>query len=176
VTELEEIYASMPTIQCKRKCQAFCGPIIIGRAEFDLMSQYLGYQPQPFRPMALRSENGVSMGQGIMIGDSHTNDILKTLVNVALAHKITHMPKKLLDGLAGECGMCPNLNQHTGLCEVYEVRPLICRAWGMLRSMRCPHGCQPSRLMDDKEFGDLVFRVMKLHENDQRRSVPQGQV
>lgn len=28
-------------------------------------------------------------------------------------------------------------------CGIYEDRPLICRLWGMTKSMRCPHGCVP---------------------------------
>jgi Fe-S-cluster containining protein len=30
-----------------------------------------------------------------------------------------------------------------GTCTVYEVRPLICRLWGMTAGMRCQYGCQP---------------------------------
>lgn len=28
-------------------------------------------------------------------------------------------------------------------CAVYADRPMICRLWGAVRSMRCPHGCVP---------------------------------
>ena len=30
-----------------------------------------------------------------------------------------------------------------GSCSVYDVRPTICRLWGLTASMRCPHGCEP---------------------------------
>lgn len=35
-------------------------------------------------------------------------------------------------------------------CSVYEDRPLICRLWGAVESMPCPHGCEvtPGLLMD----------------------------
>lgn len=28
-------------------------------------------------------------------------------------------------------------------CAVYELRPLICRMWGVMESLRCPYGCIP---------------------------------
>lgn len=28
-------------------------------------------------------------------------------------------------------------------CGVYEVRPLICRLWGIIESLPCPYGCVP---------------------------------
>lgn len=29
-------------------------------------------------------------------------------------------------------------------CAIYEMRPLICRLWGMVEFMKCKHGCVPS--------------------------------
>ena len=34
---LEEMYASLPTIECQRKCQASCGPIAMSGYEFERM-------------------------------------------------------------------------------------------------------------------------------------------
>jgi len=28
-------------------------------------------------------------------------------------------------------------------CAVYEMRPLICRLWGVMESLPCPYGCRP---------------------------------
>jgi len=43
---------------------------------------------------------------------------------------------------------CPALAD--GRCTVYGARPLICRLWGAVESMPCPHGCEvaPGLLMD----------------------------
>lgn len=38
---------------------------------------------------------------------------------------------------------CPFLSD--GRCSVYAVRPMICRLWGLVKVMRCPHGCLPDR-------------------------------
>lgn len=37
---------------------------------------------------------------------------------------------------------CPALTM-LGTCRVYNVRPMICRLWGAIQSMACPHGCRP---------------------------------
>lgn len=38
---------------------------------------------------------------------------------------------------------CPLLANER--CTVYDIRPTICRLWGVVESMPCPHGCVPSR-------------------------------
>lgn len=43
-----------------------------------------------------------------------------------------------------------------GRCRGYEGRPALCRTWGMTKSLRCPHGCEPSRWMTDQECGEIV--------------------
>ena len=51
--------------------------------------------------------------------------------------------------IAGERTIdCPALVD--GRCSVYEHRPLICRLWGAVESLPCPHGCEvtPGLLMD----------------------------
>jgi hypothetical protein len=43
-------------------------------------------------------------------------------------------------------GACPALSRALGaggLCSVYEVRPMVCRLWGVAASMPCPHNCIP---------------------------------
>jgi uncharacterized protein len=30
-----------------------------------------------------------------------------------------------------------------GRCSVYEIRPAICRLWGMTRALQCTYGCVP---------------------------------
>jgi len=40
---------------------------------------------------------------------------------------------------------CPLLVM--GLCSVYDHRPLICRAFGSVEGLPCPHGCRPEVLV-----------------------------
>jgi Fe-S-cluster containining protein len=52
---------------------------------------------------------------------------------------------------------CPQLAGN-GRCTVYAVRPMVCRLWGVVESMKCPHGCVPEGGFLDEEVGQLLFR------------------
>ncbi len=67
------------------------------------------------------------------------------------------LPKIVEDGV----GMCPALVDDR--CSVYEDRPLICRLWGAVESMPCPHGCEvtPGLLMDAGAQA-LIRRSLKV--------------
>lgn len=41
----------------------------------------------------------------------------------------------------GDMPMCPALTPE-GACSVYEVRPMICRTWGVSEDAPCPYGCE----------------------------------
>lgn len=54
---------------------------------------------------------------------------------------------------------CPFVTA-AGTCSVYDVRPMICRLWGAVRAvMACPHGCQPSRWLNEDETWALLAKV-----------------
>lgn len=46
-----------------------------------------------------------------------------------------------------------------GNCSIYDVRPAICRIWGVAHQMKCPWGCKPSRYMHRRET-DLVLKIL----------------
>jgi Fe-S-cluster containining protein len=52
---------------------------------------------------------------------------------------------------------CPALGM-LKTCTVYEVRPLICRLWGMTPGMRCQYGCVPEGgfLSAEQTYGFLA--------------------
>lgn len=52
---------------------------------------------------------------------------------------------------------CPLLENER--CSVYEVRPMICRLWGLVESMPCPWGCKPDRYLTHEEGLVLLDRV-----------------
>jgi hypothetical protein len=63
----------------------------------------------------------------------------------------------------GEDGCtCPYLEG--GRCTVYDVRPLICRLWGMgdFEIMACPWGCEPERRLTNEEMQALRGRVRAI--------------
>jgi Fe-S-cluster containining protein len=50
---------------------------------------------------------------------------------------------------------CPLLDL-VGRCSVYANRPLICRLWGVVKTMQCPHGCTPEYWLSDKRAHELL--------------------
>jgi Fe-S-cluster containining protein len=62
-------------------------------------------------------------------------------------------------GLRG--GICPYLEDER--CSVYEVRPLICRLWGVVDSMPCLWGCQPEpRYLTTEEGYAFLERAREI--------------
>src|SRR5262249_4223157 len=49
-----------------------------------------------------------------------------------------------------------------GRCSVYDARPMICRAFGAVDGLRCPHGCEPPVLLSDEEQRRNFARVAAL--------------
>lgn len=58
-------------------------------------------------------------------------------------------------GLCSKSLTCPLLGAN-GRCTVYDLRPVICRVWGAVKSMRCPHGCRPKRWLSKEESFELL--------------------
>jgi Fe-S-cluster containining protein len=62
----------------------------------------------------------------------------------------------------GAQARCPALTM-LGRCGVYDSRPLICRLWGLVPSMRCNWGCLPEGgLLSDAEGYLLMADVFEL--------------
>lgn len=51
-------------------------------------------------------------------------------------------------------------------CTVYSIRPLICRLWGVVESMSCPHGCKPERTLTDQEGLAIMAEAADLYDDD----------
>ncbi len=58
--------------------------------------------------------------------------------------------------------LCPALTEQRQ-CSVYDVRPMICRLWGMVAAMRCEHGCMPDNgWMSDADAYENLAQVADL--------------
>lgn len=101
-TGLEDLYARLPKVECRKLCGHTCGPIVMVEAEWE------------------------------------------RLVSVAGARE------------GGDDLVCPYLERETGLCGVYEIRPLICRLGGVAETLPCPHGCEPERWLTAAEVEELL--------------------
>jgi len=60
-----------------------------------------------------------------------------------------------------EGGYCPALDVESGKCKGYEGRPRICRLFGMVEKMKCPHGCEPSRWITDEEAAIMIPTIIR---------------
>lgn len=67
-------------------------------------------------------------------------------------------------GVELTCGLGPTCSMLTPdrRCGVYEIRPLICRLWGLTESMPCPYGCKPERVVPDDEAMMMIFRSLQI--------------
>jgi Fe-S-cluster containining protein len=57
---------------------------------------------------------------------------------------------------------CPMLKN--GGCKVYDIRPMLCRLWGLIDDplMRCGFGCVPERWLTREESFELLAKVHEL--------------
>ena len=61
---------------------------------------------------------------------------------------------------------CPLLQE--GRCSVYPIRPLICRLWGVVETMPCPHGCVPTRWLSQAEGFAILASATRVSEGRTR--------
>lgn len=57
------------------------------------------------------------------------------------------------------CLACPHLNE-AKRCNIYPVRPAICRMFGVAESMPCPWGCEADGKMTDSASHKMLRRLM----------------
>lgn len=62
----------------------------------------------------------------------------------------------------------------TDRCRVHDVRPLICRVYGVLSALSCPFGCVPSAWLDDVRFLRLAQAVERIAGGRVLRTSPDG--
>lgn len=110
---LEELYAQVPAIECRGKCQTSCGPIMMSDAEHVTLRDR-GFDLPRLDPLRV-----------------------------------------LAEARSSEPPTCPALGAF-GQCRVYDARPMICRLWGVVETMPCPHGCRPERTLTHEEGAALL--------------------
>ena len=106
---VEDVWALIPSANCKGLCAESCGPIGAGLAERERIWERHGVAlPDPFDggPLALR---------------------------------------------------CPLLTVDDR-CSTYADRPTICRLYGVVEDLPCPHGCRPTMGYLPAEHGRALLR------------------
>jgi uncharacterized protein len=108
--QVAALYARIPKIDCKQKCQVYCGAVV-----------QLGAYTEAERP---EIERAVSDADSVPRADA------------------SPLECKALD--AG------------GLCTIYAARPAICRFFGVVEGLTCPHGCEPERMLSQAEMREIL--------------------
>ena len=135
--ELDALYATLPTVECKKKCQAYCGAILLTRIELARLETRRGYiQILPPGEIAKRTY----LPPPKIVMENFTG---------------MHPDRQ---------GRCQFLNTVLGNCMAYRFRPSVCRLWGMMDNefMRCPHGCVPTRWVTDVEAVALDKAIIEV--------------
>ncbi len=64
--------------------------------------------------------------------------------------------------ITDQTGSCNALCKATGTCKVYSARPWVCRAFGAMEGLECPHGCNTVPLVPQKEGDKLLKSIRKV--------------
>jgi hypothetical protein len=89
-----------------------------------------------------------------LCGDEVCGAIFMTAVEADRVRRATHQVPRTTPT------MCVYLER--GACRVYDQRPLICRVFGLVKRMSCPHGCVPDRWLSDHEFVEIARAVEQI--------------
>jgi len=108
--KMDALYAELPKLECKGRCQDSCGPI-------------------EMTPVERRRIEATG----------------------------THIPELSIARFKPGCEDCSALD-FAGRCSVYDIRPMICRLWGVTEAMPCPFGCVPEGGHISREEGFEFLR------------------
>jgi hypothetical protein len=76
--------------------------------------------------------------------------------------RIIERARKPLTCNKGADGLCSMLTDDHR-CSIYDIRPMICRLWGLIERMPCPYGCRPEGgLLDDREGLKLILEADRI--------------
>ena len=56
---------------------------------------------------------------------------------------------------------CPMLGEF-GECTIYELRPAVCRLWGAVKELPCPHGCGTDTEISDDTARSILRSLSRM--------------
>jgi len=57
----------------------------------------------------------------------------------------------------GEVSSCKALKDQR--CSIYNLRPAICRGFGVVESLECPFGCEPINKLSKTQFNKILTDI-----------------
>lgn len=134
--ELKRLYSRIPIFKCIEGCTDCCGPVPASREERKLAPQLI-------------SPEMAGQIVDVMRGGGASPEELKAA-------------PKMGEWAFGNCITCPYVIEHGGGCAIYDDRPFLCRIFGTIPSLPCPHGAGPERMLSAAEERDLMQSYHKL--------------
>lgn len=55
---------------------------------------------------------------------------------------------------------CPYASENG--CEIYEQRPILCRLFGTVPKIKCPHGCGPKKMLSRKKETEIMRKYNRI--------------
>lgn len=56
---------------------------------------------------------------------------------------------------------CPMLSI-MGNCSVYDIRPAVCRLYGVTKALQCAHGCVPEQWLDEERAREILNQLHRI--------------
>jgi Fe-S-cluster containining protein len=60
---------------------------------------------------------------------------------------------------------CPFLDLQSKRCTVHQIRPGICRLYGVTTGLKCKWGCKPERYLGFQQGHDWLRRLQAIEES-----------
>lgn len=136
--ELKRLYSRIPTFKCVEGCTDCCGMVPASREE-------LKQAPQLMRPELAGQILDVLAAGGASAAE------------LEVAPDLREWAQK-----GPSCLNCPYVIANGGGCAIYDDRPFLCRLFGTVPGMPCPHGAAPERMLSLAEERDLMRAYLKL--------------
>ena len=129
--ELREVWSLIPNIKCEGKCYGACTTLdFTSPIEKKAVRSYRIERRLPYFEFKVLSPPSPEIAKHQAEG---------------------HEPN---DG----CLTCPYLTAQKR-CSVYDVRPILCRIYGVSEILRCPFGCQPERVLTVDESSLIMGKL-----------------
>lgn len=71
---------------------------------------------------------------------------------------------KFKNNVKSGCLSCPMLKNEK--CSIYDIRPMICRLYGVADGLQCMWGCKPTKLLKRRKARELIQEAAKIPIND----------
>jgi uncharacterized protein len=142
--ELKRLYSKIPTFKCVEGCSDCCGPVPASRQE------------RKKAPALMQPVTALEIIDVLAAGGA-------TQEELAIAPELRQWAEQ-----GALCIRCPYVLEHGGGCAIYDDRPFLCRLFGTIPSMPCPHGAGPEKMLSHAEERGLMHAYHKLIDRKER--------